>query len=1205
MALRQIVKNRYMLGILVGVLTGCNQSVLPMDKAEIANQRNQRGINNEIIITTAPDSNGRESASYDPGAADNHVIQTNSPSLGGATVTMVPGALEVPAQIIIEEGSPLHESVLSELAISDVTQVSQAAQGIIVRSDQDVMLQKPMVLEIPMPATGFWANLLQEDPYQNVVILYRIQDQASPTGLVSGLMPRSQFEVGDNLARFQAPGFGEYQAVNLVQPVTSAKEVVTTEPVVTIRNEPVLTSTKTDEIDTDGDDGEVLDPDPVPETSDPVDSTPPEVTSFVLANGASDGYINATEYLSPLPLVNLIPNETVTDQFSAVLPNTSLICDDSRAYPNADIPMIADIPGNDGAFAVCVKLTDAGGNVSYTKSPAVVRDITAPVFISLSPANEAADSWISATEASSSLAFVSLNASGYTTVLYTAITDETTPVTCDSSRTYGNASPPPIQSIAEPNGTFSLCAQLTDDAGNRTFGKSSLVTKDSIPPIFTSLSGANEAVDGLVTSAEVASLSPLVALNATGYDNVSYTSVLSDASLTCDAGRTYGQTIPTIASLPASDGAYAVCVKLMDTSGNKTYGKSQQIVRDVSPPAGVSISGAPSGTNNAVSLNIAISGVDVTQYKFKVGVAASLDCAMATGYGPATSATTNIAENIGVLPDGSLRLCVIGGDVHGNFTNPANATVATWVKDTTPPVTAESIAATPSNSEVSVSWTSTAADAAGFVLLRNSTCSASLTQGVVYTAGATVGSGTILYVGSSLSHKDATAINGSSYGYQVFTFDGLYNYDVGACATTSLANNQIPINKFPHNHALLKSQTPTFVARNTSNTGGLFKYHWETTLDGFVNVTSQYLSNVASASDASLLSMQSLTNLTQYQWRVRSSFNNGSTWSGYASPRYIRVNTSAPQDIWQVDTADALTAFFPSQSNMAVETTNTGEVSLASMALSGSMTSDAISLSDLGWERWGMLVPDIDFTQFTGNSMDFNLEYNSGGTWTVVPPALYTVSSGSITHWANLMLNNLDPSIYKTIRMVVTSTRASSMETPPMLRAISLTPAVAKTTLTNGGFESAIGNEWIVSRNYATGIFPTVNLKTNDGTARTGTYYAKIANVTGSIGHTREAYASQTLVIPADAAQLTFYYKRSTGNWGPVIRFYINNTVVFEILANGTAASTTTWTAQTINVASYAGQTVTFSFGILDAAEGAGNTDHAGWLAVDDITISP
>jgi hypothetical protein len=69
------------------------------------------------------------------------------------------------------------------------------------------------------------AAALADDPYANLVVLYRVQKVAAG-GYYAGVLTRSQLEIdGDNLVKFTSEHFGTFQVVYLTAPVSSVHEV--------------------------------------------------------------------------------------------------------------------------------------------------------------------------------------------------------------------------------------------------------------------------------------------------------------------------------------------------------------------------------------------------------------------------------------------------------------------------------------------------------------------------------------------------------------------------------------------------------------------------------------------------------------------------------------------------------------------------------------------------------------------------------------------------------------------------------------------------------------------------------------------------------------------------------------------------------------------------------------------------------------------
>src|SRR5207248_3274910 len=114
------------------------------------------------------------------------------------------------------------------------------------------------------------------------------------------------------------------------------------------------------------------------------------------------------------------------------------------------------------------------------------------------------------------------------------------------------------------DGAYKICVRLADTAGNLTYGDGPSLTLDTTPPVFTSLALANAATDTYISAAEHAASTALAgSLVSSGSASAAY--ALAASGTTCNGGLSYG-------GMPASDdgglsvdGAYKVCVKLLDT----------------------------------------------------------------------------------------------------------------------------------------------------------------------------------------------------------------------------------------------------------------------------------------------------------------------------------------------------------------------------------------------------------------------------------------------------------------------------------------------------------------------------------------------------------------------------------------------------------------------------------------------------------------
>lgn len=326
----------------------------------------------------------------------------------------------------------------------------------------------------------------------------------------------------------------------------------------------------------------------------------------------------------------------------------------------------------DGNVTINLVQDDAAGNVSAQASHTILKLTTAPIFTSLLGANEAADGYINAAEKDLTNAIVALTASNYITVHYSPVLDDTSSITCDDSKTYSSTMPPAIDATPSADGSYAVCVRLSDEAGNTTYGKSQTIVRDIVPPVFGSLAAANEAADSYINGSETSSTSAFATLTgSSGYVTAEYTNILdNNPPVLCDAAKTYSNSsIPAISTIPASDGYYALCVRLIDAAGNITYGKSSSVMRDTEAPIFTSLALANQATdeviNNAdIALNNALvsavsgSGFTASHYKVTLGVTACSD---------ETYVSTTLPK-AGSMTAGTHKVCVRLQDTAGNIT---------------------------------------------------------------------------------------------------------------------------------------------------------------------------------------------------------------------------------------------------------------------------------------------------------------------------------------------------------------------------------------------------------------------------------------------------------------------------------------------------------------------------------------------------------
>ncbi len=338
----------------------------------------------------------------------------------------------------------------------------------------------------------------------------------------------------------------------------------------------------------------------------------------------------------------------------------------------------------DGDYWLCVTALDAATNetpATNTSWPFEV-DTQPPTFTSLALANAAADTYLTLAEHAASTALVgTLTAAEYALAEYDLVAATTA---CDVALTYG-AIPMSDDAGFDADGLYKVCVELTDDAGNVTYGASATMTLDTVVPAFTSLTGATSAVDGFLNIVEHAASTDLVtAVVGSGHDAADY-AVVANATA-CSGVGTWGA-LPRsdAAAFVVSEASYKVCVRLTDLAGNPAaYGASLAIVYDVTPPTLTSLTNANDALDGFLNLaertftgvvGTAVAGGSAAETFALVPAATACTSGLPYGAMPTSDSTTFGA-------DGVYKVCARLVDTAGN---PTYASDATFVLDTLVP----------------------------------------------------------------------------------------------------------------------------------------------------------------------------------------------------------------------------------------------------------------------------------------------------------------------------------------------------------------------------------------------------------------------------------------------------------------------------------------------------------------------------------------
>ena len=505
------------------------------------------------------------------------------------------------------------------------------------------------------------------------------------------------------------------------------------------------------------------------------DATAPVFTSIDLVNAATDTYINQSEHLLTTAVAgNLVASGQSTTQYALVTSATT--CGMPLTWVNT-IAQANDVLFTAvGTYKICVQLTDVAGNITYGNSSTINFDNVSPVLTSIALANGAADTYVNTADSGSGSVMVdTLVASGQDATKYKLATNAST---CSALVGY-SATVTAGTDFASLNGDYKVCVELSDNAGNKTYGSSSVIHVDTVNPAFTSLTLAGDATDTYINTAEHASTNNLTGtVSGSGYDTAVY-ALVTDGTV-CSGVGSWSSSIPKSNSSDFSaDGAYIVCAKLTDNAGNPAaYGSSATITLDTTAPVFTSLALGGDAADNYLSSTdrthtttiigtLTASGQSATTYKL---VTAATTCDVALTYGADVKANTS-----DITADGSYKICAKLADAAGNAAFGSTSNIAV---DTAAPV----FSSLALGSSVVDGYLNSAEHAASTSLGGTLTASGSTSNGYALVTSATSCDAAVTYGG--MPNSDDTGLaNTTTYKICVSLSDAAGNTVYGSSAT--------------------------------------------------------------------------------------------------------------------------------------------------------------------------------------------------------------------------------------------------------------------------------------------------------------------------------------------------------------------------------------------------------------------------------------
>ena len=254
-----------------------------------------------------------------------------------------------------------------------------------------------------------------------------------------------------------------------------------------------------------------------------------------------------------------------------------------------------------GSYKIQVKVTDIAGNES-TRIVDVIWDPIPPTIAEFAGAGVAVDGFINGSEKADTGPMFALVAKNHATIRYSKVDKGDKTPACGKEKKY-DQSKPPLTNVLTEDGSYVLCAKLTNKAGLTVYAGSKPVIRDTVAPTGT-LENGTVLSDGKLSTSEHATDGSLVTFTSseTGMTPVY---AISDITLSCDKGSYEATALANHATLNTA-GTYKVCAKFYDAAGNIGFAESSNFVADYTAPTVVSVT-----TNKTDSTYSAGESIDI------------------------------------------------------------------------------------------------------------------------------------------------------------------------------------------------------------------------------------------------------------------------------------------------------------------------------------------------------------------------------------------------------------------------------------------------------------------------------------------------------------------------------------------------------------------------------------------------------------------
>lgn len=400
-------------------------------------------------------------------------------------------------------------------------------------------------------------------------------------------------------------------------------------------------------------------------------TAPPVFTQLSLANGATDGYLNAQEVLDDMPVVLLDGSGFDTAVYAVVPVNSK--CEEQQSY-SATLPRSGTVGKIDGSSnIICVKLANAFGESIFGASEPIFVDTTKPVVVTPSVLNLTSEGKLNLAVALAQLPLIEYEVGAGEKASYAVVESVSQ---CVAGLSYESSIPSTSHSGLLTGSSRLICVEVSDSAGNASYAASASFDIDTHAPLSPFVSGA-VLTDSIVDIVENVAIGFPVDIKGEAAASFNLTCISNcivvsggtvDASGSSSTGELSSTGTAIVNVKAIASGTMTFKIVLIDSFGNTSSDTTTSLTAALTPPMPPTLSmTALSGSSvsileNATPMVVLVEGVANASYT----LACIKNCEVKAGASGSLNSSGQGSPTIQVYADGDFEVSATIFDTVGN-----------------------------------------------------------------------------------------------------------------------------------------------------------------------------------------------------------------------------------------------------------------------------------------------------------------------------------------------------------------------------------------------------------------------------------------------------------------------------------------------------------------------------------------------------------